>query len=93
VRLLEGLPISVKDQFQQRGAIASCGLASRLREEYRAEEDGVLLRVLREEGAIPFVRTTVPQLLMIPETESLAYGRCSSAWSQDRASGGSSGGK
>lgn len=45
-RLLEGLPISVKDQFQQKGATSSCGLASRL--QYQYESDGLLIELLRD---------------------------------------------
>lgn len=43
-RVLEGLPISVKDQYQQKGATSSCGLISRL--QYQYESDGLLLELL-----------------------------------------------
>jgi Asp-tRNA(Asn)/Glu-tRNA(Gln) amidotransferase A subunit family amidase len=33
-----------------------------------AERDASLVEILYEQGAVPFVRTNVPQTLMVPET-------------------------
>ena len=32
--------------------------------DHPAREDGVLIQVLRKQGAVPFVRTNIPQLMM-----------------------------
>lgn len=90
-RLLEGLPLSVKDQFQQMGAMSTCGMASRVC--YSYERDGLLLQLVRSAGALPFVRSSTPQLLMFSETDNAIWGLCCSAWDSARSPGGSSGGE
>lgn len=74
-RLLDGVPISVKDQFSQRGADATCGLAAHV---FAPEaEDGLLVELLRDAGAVPFVRTNVPQALLLPESDNaVRRGQC-----------------
>lgn len=47
------------------GYDSTCGLA--VRTFAPAPADAVLVSLLKEQGAIPFVRTNVPQLLMLPE--------------------------
>lgn len=89
-RLLEGVPVSVKDQYQQRGCVSSCGVVSLATEDKRYKDDGVLLQLLREQGAILYVRTNVPQLLMFSETDSF-WGECENAWKAGRSCGGSTG--
>lgn len=71
LRPLEGLPISVKDSNQQRGYLATCGFAAKCVK--RLEEDGLLVEVLRDAGCIPFVRSNVPQALMLPESDVIDY--------------------
>ena len=44
-------------------------------------------------GAIPFVKSNIPQLLMIPETINNFYGRSLNPHNLERSSGGSSGGE
>ena len=44
-------------------------------------------------GAIPFVRTNVPQLLMCDETTNPTWGRTNNPRAPDRTPGGSSGGE
>jgi len=88
---LEGLPISVKDTFDQRGADTTCGFAVRCFQP--SQEDGLLLQCMREAGAIPFVRTNVPQALMVPESSNIIWGCARNPWSLDRTPGGSSGGE
>eukprot|EP00127_Corallochytrium_limacisporum_P000147 Clim_evm8s6 gene=Clim_evmTU8s6 len=88
---LLGLPISVKDQYQQKGALSTCGLA--VRAQTRDTEDGVLVGVLRKRGAIPFVRSNVPQSLMLPESVNLIWGESKNPWDLKRTPGGSSGGE
>jgi len=87
---LHGLPISVKDQFDMMGVDSTMGLACRI--DAPAARDAVLVQLCRAAGAIPFVRTTVPQLLMAPETFSF-FGVTSNPWDKSRTPGGSSGGE
>src|SRR5262249_21135445 len=51
-----------------------------------------VVRALREAGAIVVGKTNVPELMMFPYTESLAYGATRNPWSLDHSPGGSSGG-
>ena len=59
-RLLEGVPISVKDSITQRGYSATCGTEVRCGIVH--EQDSLLVTLVRDQGAIPFVRTNVPQV-------------------------------
>ena len=88
---LHGLPISIKDQANMKGCDSTCGLACRTFEP--KESDGVLVAVARAAGAIPFVRTNVPQLLMLPETFNAIWGTASNPYDLARTPGGSSGGE
>ena len=66
--LLRGVPVSIKDQYFQQGYDATCGAACKA---FRpAEQDGLLVELLRDAGAIPFVRSNVPQCLMVPESDN-----------------------
>ncbi|KAJ8481087.1 hypothetical protein ONZ45_g15432 [Pleurotus djamor] len=60
---LHGLPISLKDQFGIKGLETIMGYAAWIGE--YAESDCVLVEMLYELGAVPFVRTNVPQTLMV----------------------------
>ena len=50
IGLLEGIPISVKDCFDQINADSSCGLASRIG--FPAKSDCLLLKLLKEQGIV-----------------------------------------
>lgn len=55
---LFGLPISIKDSFDQKGLYSTCGVAKYL--ENIVEEEGPIIQILKEQGAIPFIRSNVP---------------------------------
>lgn len=42
------------------------------------------VQLLKRGGAIPFVRTNIPQLLMLPETMNDVFGTTSNPWNKDR---------
>jgi Asp-tRNA(Asn)/Glu-tRNA(Gln) amidotransferase A subunit family amidase len=90
-RLLEGVPISVKDAYIQRGSISTCGVAAKSEHIYPI--DGLLIALLKNQGAIIYVRTNIPQSLMIPETDCYLWGECHNAYNWERSPGGSSGGE
>ena len=48
---------------------------------------------MRASGAIPIVKTTLPQAMMVPESSNAIHGVCGNAWDPARCSGGSSGGE
>ena len=89
--IMEGIPISVKDAFDQRGADSSCGFAVRC---FKPQpEDGLIVSLLRDAGAIPYTRTNVPQALMVPESMNVIWGATANPWNLERTPGGSSGGE
>lgn len=90
-RPLEGLPYSVKDCINQRGLDATAGLAVRCFKP--CDEDAVVVSILRQDGGIPFVRTNIPQSLLLPESSCAHWGTTQNPYSRDRTAGGSSGGE
>ncbi|KAH9949475.1 general amidase [Amylocystis lapponica] len=70
---LHGLPISLKDQFCIKGLETIMGYAGWIGR--YAQSDCVLVQILYECGAVPFVRTNVPQTLQWGETYNSVFGR------------------
>ena len=89
--LLFGLPISLKDVFILKGTDASGGMAVRLFNP--AHEDGLIVKALKEEGAIPYVKSNVPQTIFSFNTLNQTYGQARNPWDRLRMPGGSSGGE
>lgn len=89
--LLHGMPISVKENYFIQGYDSTGGMAALL--DNPAREDGVLLKVLRKQGAIPYVRTNIPQLMMTFECANPLYGVTVNPHNVQRGPGGSSGGE
>ncbi|KJE97076.1 hypothetical protein CAOG_07548 [Capsaspora owczarzaki ATCC 30864] len=88
---LHGIPISVKDQFDQKGADSTCGMAAKCF--HPSAEDGLLVHLIRTAGGIPFVRSNVPQMLMVTETRNDIWGTALNPYNTSRVAGGSSGGE
>lgn len=65
-QVLRGVPISLKDQFHQAGFDSTVGAACKAFKP--SSVDGLLVELLRDAGAIPFVRSNLPQCLMLPES-------------------------
>ncbi|KAJ6503296.1 general amidase [Mycena vitilis] len=91
VGALHGLPISLKDQISIRGIESTMGYVSWVGQ--FAEKNSVLVDILESLGAVPFVKTNVPQTLMWPETFNNVFGRTSNPHNRSLTSGGSSGGE
>ncbi|KAG1841805.1 general amidase [Suillus subalutaceus] len=88
---LHGLPISLKDQLCIKGLETTIGYVSWIGQ--YADKNAVLVDVLIECGAVPFVRTNVPQTLAWPETFNNVFGRTTNPYNRALTSGGSSGGE
>jgi hypothetical protein len=88
--LLQGIPISLKDQIDQQGADSSMGIAMR---NFRpATADSLLVYLLRQQNALAgFVRTATIQGMMLPDTQSETYGIARNPYDTTRTTGGSSG--
>ncbi|KAL1743031.1 amidase signature domain-containing protein [Schizophyllum fasciatum] len=88
---LHGLPISLKDQFDVAGKECTMGIASWIGRV--SVEDAALVTVLKNAGAIPYVRTNVPQTLMLAETDNWVFGLTTNPYNRTLVAGGSSGGE
>jgi fatty acid amide hydrolase len=88
---LHGIPLSVKENIATAGQPQTLGIRSRLGT--LAPEDAVVVKVLREAGAIVMGKTNVPLLLLSFETHNEIYGTTHNPWQLDRVPGGSSGGE
>ncbi len=88
---LLGVPVTVKSCIDVAGW--RCPAGSRLRADYVAEADAVLVARLRSAGAILLGSTNTPEFLMAYETDNAMSGKTSNPWDVARSSGGSSGGE
>ncbi|NXI30389.1 FAAH1 hydrolase, partial [Sterrhoptilus dennistouni] len=89
--LLYGVPVSIKDHIGHKGHLATCGLVQCLGT--LMEEDSVLVKVLKKQGAIPFAMTNVPQSLFSYECSNPIFGQTLNPLNPQRGPGGSSGGE
>ncbi|EIW77312.1 amidase [Coniophora puteana RWD-64-598 SS2] len=86
---LHGLPISIKDHIPIKGHWGSGGFLSNTE---ISKDDCDMTRILRELGAVFYVKTNQPQTIMHLESQS-CYGRTLNPHNTDLTPGGSSGGE
>ncbi|KAI1325224.1 amidase [Xylariaceae sp. FL0255] len=86
-----GLPISLKDNFNLVGLDSTVGFTSHIGDP--AKSDATLADILREAGAVFYVKTNVPTAMMIGESVNNAVGRTVNPRGRHLTSGGSSGGE
>jgi aspartyl-tRNA(Asn)/glutamyl-tRNA(Gln) amidotransferase subunit A len=90
LRLLHGIPLTVKDIVNTRGVRTTFGAAPY--KDNVPDDDAVAVARLRAAGAILIGKTTTPEFGSKCLTDSPLFGRTRNAWSAARTSGGSSGG-
>ncbi|KAI9638645.1 amidase signature domain-containing protein [Dioszegia hungarica] len=88
---MHGVPISIKDQMCVKGREITASFASWVGKNV-PEKDGVFVRILREAGAVFYVKTSIPQAIMHLETDSF-LGPTLNPYNRELTSGGSSGGE
>jgi amidase len=88
-RALLGVPIAIKDDADIAGELTARG-TSAITEPAAADSENV--RRLRSAGAVILGKTNVPELTIVPFTESPTWGITRNPWDLQRTSGGSSGG-
>ncbi|KAL1981829.1 hypothetical protein VTN96DRAFT_2125 [Rasamsonia emersonii] len=88
---LHGLPVSVKDLFEVRGVDTSIGWVGLT--DKPAKEDGHAVQTLRRMGAVLYVKTNVPQSMMMSDSYNHVFGQCVHPLNRALISGGSSGGE
>ncbi|XP_030061888.1 vitamin D3 hydroxylase-associated protein [Microcaecilia unicolor] len=89
--LLYGIPVSIKEHYNYKGHDSPCGLAYFLG--ILAEEDSVIVQVLKKQGAIPFVKTNVPQSMFNFDCSNPIFGQTLNPHNHTKTPGGSSGGE
>lgn len=88
---LHGLPISLKDCFITAPHPSSNGLAAFANEPL--EKDTLLVTILRDLGAVFYVKTNVPVAMMMAETHNNVWGETRNPLHKHLSPGGSSGGE
>lgn len=86
---LLGVPIAIKDDVDVEGETTTYGSAAH--GPARAA-DAEVVRRLRDAGAVIIGKTTVPEMMLWPFTETMTFGATRNPWNLDYAPGGSSGG-
>ncbi|MFX1281263.1 MAG: amidase [Promethearchaeota archaeon] len=90
LRLLHGIPTSIKDETDTKGIRTTYG--SYLFENNVPREDEAIVRRLREEGIVILGKTNTPEFGYKGETDNLIFGITKNPWNLERTTGGSSGG-
>lgn len=89
-RPFAGVPIAVKDNRPVAGMPIT--LCSDLFADVVPGHDAFLVRRLREAGFVIVGKTALPEMGILPTTESRRFGPTHNPWALDRTPGGSSGG-
>ncbi|KAK7906007.1 hypothetical protein LTR67_000732 [Exophiala xenobiotica] len=91
VGALHGVPISVKEHVAIKGRLChSCYIVWT---DNVADEDALMVKLLKDAGAIIHVRTNEPQTLMHIDCNNVIYGPTVNPYNRKLTSGGSSGGE
>ncbi|KAM6078274.1 vitamin D3 hydroxylase-associated protein-like isoform 1-T3 [Theristicus caerulescens] len=89
--LLYGIPVSIKDHIGHKGHLSTCGLVQCLGTP--VQEDSILVKVLKRQGAIPFAMTNVSQSLFNYDCSNPIFGQTLNPFNHQKSPGGSSGGE
>ncbi|KAF8970082.1 amidase signature domain-containing protein [Flammula alnicola] len=88
---LAGVPVSLKDTVGVQGWDGCIGYSAWVGKP--AERDSALVRLLRDAGAVPYVKTNVPITLLSFESDSDVFGRTTNPHKKTHSPGGSTGGE
>ncbi|PCH45088.1 amidase signature enzyme [Wolfiporia cocos MD-104 SS10] len=88
---LAGMPVSLKDENSVAGFDACLGYSALVGQPM--QKDSALVRLLRDAGAVPFVKTNVPVTMMSFECANDVFGTTTNPHGKGYAPGGSSGGE
>jgi amidase len=88
-RPLLGVPVAIKDDVDVAGEATAWGTAAHAGPVAR---DAEVVRRLRAAGAIVVGKTLVPELTMLPATDTTTFGSARNPYDLNRTPGGSSGG-
>ena len=88
---LHGVPFTIKDSIDVAGYPTTSG--SLLTSRIRASADAPVVARILAAGGVLLGKTNTPEFTLWWETDNRVFGRTNNPWSQDRTSGGSSGGE
>ncbi|KAF2815973.1 amidase signature enzyme [Mytilinidion resinicola] len=88
---LAGIPVSLKDSIVVKGFDTSVGYSCKTGKPYAA--DGIMVKILKDAGAVPFVKTNLPTTLLSFESTNDVWGRCTNPHNNKYSPGGSTGGE
>jgi len=86
-----GVPMLLKDLLAPYAGVRLT-LGTKNLARYIAEHDAEIVSRYKRAGFIILGRTNVPELGILPTTESALFGPCRNPWDTSRTAGGSSGG-
>ncbi|KAJ6009958.1 hypothetical protein N7522_004974 [Penicillium canescens] len=88
---LHGVPVSVKDRFDVEGVDTTVGWVGLTNKP--AQSNSSVVQLLESMGAVLYVKTNVPQSLMMSDSYNHVFGQSVNAFNHALISGGSSGGE
>lgn len=88
---LAGVPVSLKDSIAVKDYDVTVGFSRYCFQPY--SEDGPMVKLLKDAGAIPFVKTALPVSLLSFESTNDVWGRCTNPHNKNYSPGGSTGGE
>jgi Asp-tRNA(Asn)/Glu-tRNA(Gln) amidotransferase A subunit family amidase len=88
---LAGIPVSLKDTIEVAGYDTSVGYSRNVGN--AKPIDGPVVRLLKDAGAVPYVKTNVPITLLSFESTNDLWGRSSNPYNPKYSPGGSTGGE
>ncbi|EAL85287.1 acetamidase, putative [Aspergillus fumigatus A1163] len=88
---LHGLPVSIKDRFDVEGMDTTVGWVGLIGKP--AQRSSSIARLLESMGAVLYVKTNIPQSLMMSDSYNHIFGQSINAFNHELISGGSSGGE
>ncbi|KAJ5606779.1 hypothetical protein N7537_003398 [Penicillium hordei] len=88
---LAGIPVSLKDSIHVKGFDASVGYAALAGKPIL--EDGPMVKLLKDAGAVPYAKTALPITLLSFESDNGLWGQCRNPHIPAYSPGGSTGGE
>ncbi|RDL33172.1 Amidase signature (AS) enzyme [Venustampulla echinocandica] len=88
---LAGIPVSLKDTIVVGGFDTTVGYSSNVGN--KVEKDGGMVKLLKDAGAVPYVKTNLPITLLSFESTNDVWGRCTNPHNDKYSPGGSTGGE
>ncbi|KAG9256075.1 amidase signature domain-containing protein [Emericellopsis atlantica] len=88
---LAGIPISLKDSLEVAGFDTTVGISSLTGNAQKT--DGPHVKLLKDAGAVPYVKTNIPITLLSFESTNEVWGQCTNPYNEKYTPGGSTGGE